>query len=169
MLDLVPGGYLFTHLIFWTVIALVAVGTNAVAILLVGGFTFVVTGVVPTYQVAEGQHRVTTSLAAVIALAAMVVGAPLLHGLRLELDPLHVAAQVLRVVSHHGHERLRVRLDVAAQHQAIRLDAVRDAIRHAVILPPTERARCEVFSVRIARFWALRTSWEAGGRAQRRA
>jgi len=34
MLDLVPGGYLFTHMIFWTVIALVAVGTNAVAIIL---------------------------------------------------------------------------------------------------------------------------------------
>lgn len=34
MLDLVPGGYVFTHLIFWTVIALVAVGTNAVAIIL---------------------------------------------------------------------------------------------------------------------------------------
>lgn len=34
MLDLVPGGYLFTHLVFWTVVALVAVGTNAVAIIL---------------------------------------------------------------------------------------------------------------------------------------
>jgi len=34
MLDLVPGGYLFTHLIFWTVIGMVAVGTNAVAIIL---------------------------------------------------------------------------------------------------------------------------------------
>ncbi len=34
MLDLVPGGYLFTHMVFWTVIALVAVGTNAVAIIL---------------------------------------------------------------------------------------------------------------------------------------
>lgn len=34
MLDLIPGGYVFTHLIFWTVIALVAVGTNAVAIIL---------------------------------------------------------------------------------------------------------------------------------------
>ena len=34
MLDLVPGGYLFTHLIFWTVIAMVAVGTQAVAIIL---------------------------------------------------------------------------------------------------------------------------------------
>jgi len=34
MRDLVPGGYLFTHLIFWSVVAMVAVGTNAVAIIL---------------------------------------------------------------------------------------------------------------------------------------
>lgn len=34
MRDLFPGGYVFTHLIFWTVVALVAVGTNAVPIIL---------------------------------------------------------------------------------------------------------------------------------------
>ena len=34
MRALVPGGYLFTHLMFWAVIGLVAVGTNAVAIIL---------------------------------------------------------------------------------------------------------------------------------------
>lgn len=34
MRDLVPGGYLFTHLVFWSVIGLVAIGTNAVAIIL---------------------------------------------------------------------------------------------------------------------------------------
>jgi hypothetical protein len=34
MRALVPGGYLFTHLVFWTVIGMVAVGTNAVAIIL---------------------------------------------------------------------------------------------------------------------------------------
>jgi hypothetical protein len=34
MRDLVPGGYLFTHLVFWSVVGLVAVGTNAVAIIL---------------------------------------------------------------------------------------------------------------------------------------
>jgi len=34
MRDLVPGGYLFTHAIFWTVITMVAVGTNATAIIL---------------------------------------------------------------------------------------------------------------------------------------
>ena len=34
MTGLVPGGYLFTHLMFWTVVAMVAVGTNAVGIIL---------------------------------------------------------------------------------------------------------------------------------------
>ena len=37
MRDLVPGGYLFTHAAFWAVVALVAVGTNAVAIILTLG------------------------------------------------------------------------------------------------------------------------------------
>jgi len=34
MRDLLPGGYLFTHLIFWSVVLMVAVGTNTVAIIL---------------------------------------------------------------------------------------------------------------------------------------
>ena len=34
MRDLVPGGYLFTRAVFWTVVGMVAVGTNAVAIIL---------------------------------------------------------------------------------------------------------------------------------------
>ena len=34
MRNLVPGGYLFTHLVFWTVVSMVAVGTNLVAIVL---------------------------------------------------------------------------------------------------------------------------------------
>ena len=29
-----PGGYTFTHLIFWSVVGLVGIGTNAVAIML---------------------------------------------------------------------------------------------------------------------------------------
>jgi hypothetical protein len=37
MSGLVPGGYVFTHLVFWTVVAMVAVGTNAVAIILMVG------------------------------------------------------------------------------------------------------------------------------------
>jgi hypothetical protein len=37
MANLVPGGFVFTHLIFWTVVGMVAVGTNAVAIILLVG------------------------------------------------------------------------------------------------------------------------------------
>jgi len=36
-MDLLPGGYTFTHLIFWSVVALVAVGTNAVPVILMVG------------------------------------------------------------------------------------------------------------------------------------
>jgi len=42
MHDLVPGGYIFTHLIFWTVVTMVAVGTNAVAIILSIGLALLV-------------------------------------------------------------------------------------------------------------------------------
>jgi hypothetical protein len=42
MRELVPGGYLFTHLVFWTVVGLVAVGTNAVAIILSVGLVLLV-------------------------------------------------------------------------------------------------------------------------------
>ena len=33
-MNILPGGYTFTHLVFWSVVALVAVGTNAVPIIL---------------------------------------------------------------------------------------------------------------------------------------
>jgi hypothetical protein len=42
MRDLVPGGYLFTHVVFWTVVGMVAVGTNAVAIILMVGLGMMV-------------------------------------------------------------------------------------------------------------------------------
>lgn len=42
MRDLVPGGYLFTHGAFWAVVALVAVGTNAVPIILTVGLLVLV-------------------------------------------------------------------------------------------------------------------------------
>jgi hypothetical protein len=40
--DLFPGGYVFTHLVFWAVVAMVALGTNAVAIILMIGFGMLV-------------------------------------------------------------------------------------------------------------------------------
>ncbi len=34
MTELVPGGYLFTHLVFWTVVGMVAIGSSVVPIIL---------------------------------------------------------------------------------------------------------------------------------------
>ena len=48
--DLVPGGYVFTHVIFWTVVAMVAVGTNAVAIILSIGLGLLVVETVTKQQ-----------------------------------------------------------------------------------------------------------------------
>ncbi len=42
MIDLIPGGYVFTHLVFWSVVGMVAVGTNAVAIILLAGLGMMV-------------------------------------------------------------------------------------------------------------------------------
>ena len=36
-MDLLPGGYNFIHVVFWCVMALVSVGTQTVAIILVTG------------------------------------------------------------------------------------------------------------------------------------
>lgn len=33
-MDFLPGGYTYIHLIFWSVVGLVAIGTNAVAVML---------------------------------------------------------------------------------------------------------------------------------------
>ncbi len=60
--------------------ALLLFATNMLAIMVMGGLTFVVTGVTPVRQVAENQHRVRTAVAAVVALAALVIGALLLNG-----------------------------------------------------------------------------------------
>lgn len=60
--------------------ALLLFTTNMVAILVVGGLTFIATGVTPVARVAENQHRVRTSVAAVAIAAAVVIGALLLNG-----------------------------------------------------------------------------------------
>jgi uncharacterized hydrophobic protein (TIGR00271 family) len=68
--------------------ALLLFGTNAVAILIVGGITFVFTGVVPLSTVTESQRRLTTAISAVVVLAALVVGALLLNGRQAATDLL---------------------------------------------------------------------------------
>jgi len=42
MRDLVPGGYLFTHMVFWSVVALIGIGTQAVAIILSVGVVLLI-------------------------------------------------------------------------------------------------------------------------------
>lgn len=54
--------------------------TNAVAILLAGGFTFVLLGTAPLEAVSKGQERVSTAVAGILALAAVVVLLLLLNG-----------------------------------------------------------------------------------------
>lgn len=44
--NLLPGGYTFIHIVFWTVVAMVAVGTNAVAMILLTGLTMMALDVV---------------------------------------------------------------------------------------------------------------------------
>jgi len=42
MIDLVPGGYIFIHLVFWAVVGMVAVGTTVVAHILLFGLGMMV-------------------------------------------------------------------------------------------------------------------------------
>ncbi len=63
--------------------ALLLFSTNMLAILIMGGITFIITGVTPIERMASNQHRVRTSLAAIAAVSALVVGALLLNGSQL--------------------------------------------------------------------------------------
>lgn len=60
--------------------ALLLFATNMLAILVMGGVTFILTGVTPVSRVAENQHRVKTSAATVAVFAGAVLGALLLNG-----------------------------------------------------------------------------------------
>ncbi len=60
--------------------ALLLFATNMLAILVVGGLTFVATGITPIARIADTQHRVGTALAAVVVGAVIVIGGLLLNG-----------------------------------------------------------------------------------------
>ena len=60
--------------------ALLLFMTNMLAILIMGGVTFILTGVAPLRQATQNQHRVRTSIGAIATLAVLVVGALLLNG-----------------------------------------------------------------------------------------
>lgn len=57
--------------------------TNALAILVMGGVTFIATGVTPIERVAEHQQRLRTWFAALATAAAVVIGALMLNGAEL--------------------------------------------------------------------------------------
>lgn len=60
--------------------ALLLFATNALAILVIGGVTFVITGVTPVERLANNQQRTRTSLVAVAGICTFVIGALLLNG-----------------------------------------------------------------------------------------
>ncbi len=60
--------------------ALLLFATNALAILVMGGVTFVMTGVTPIDRVAENQRRLRTWFASLATLGAAVVGALFING-----------------------------------------------------------------------------------------
>ena len=66
--------------------ALILFATNMLAILVVGGLTFVITGVTPVARIAENQHRIRTWLGALGIASALVIGALLLNGAELTAD-----------------------------------------------------------------------------------
>ncbi|MDX2380265.1 MAG: DUF389 domain-containing protein [Acidimicrobiia bacterium] len=71
--------------------------TNFVAIVLVGGIVFVLTGIAPIKRLAENQLRVRTSAAAITALAIIVIGALVFNGHQITSDAL-AANNVQRAV-----------------------------------------------------------------------
>jgi uncharacterized hydrophobic protein (TIGR00271 family) len=62
--------------------------TNFVAIVVVGGIVFVLTGIAPIKRLAENQLRVRTSAAAISALAVIIVGALIFNGHQIASDTL---------------------------------------------------------------------------------
>jgi len=68
--------------------ALLLFSTNTCAILVVGGVTFVLTGVTPVRRVAENQRRMRVALAGLAAFATIVVGGLLLNGLDIARNSL---------------------------------------------------------------------------------
>ena len=89
--------------------------TNMLAILIMGGLTFIVTGVTPLRRVAENQHRVRSSVAAVATLTAVVLGALLLNGSEIATNAFEQSSAEDAVErwldDHPDHSLFRVTMD----------------------------------------------------------
>ena len=95
--------------------ALLLFATNMLAILIMGGLTFVATGVTPVQRAAANQHRVRTSLASIGVLGAAVVGALLLNGAQIASDAFEQSSTEDAVIEwledHPSHSLIGVDVD----------------------------------------------------------
>ena len=66
--------------------ALLLFATNMVSILIIGGATFVATGVAPIRRLAENQNAIRTAASAVVFMALVVLAALLLNGAQISSD-----------------------------------------------------------------------------------
>lgn len=79
--------------------ALLLFATNVLAILVMGGLTFVLTGVTPVRRVADNQHRVRTAVAALCGVSAIVVGGLMLNGAEIATDAVEQTSARAAVAS----------------------------------------------------------------------
>ncbi|MEM9037133.1 MAG: DUF389 domain-containing protein [Actinomycetota bacterium] len=95
--------------------ALLLFVTNALAIIVVGGITFILTGVTPVRRVTDHQFRVRTASAAIAALAVIVVGALALNGAQVTANALAFGraqdAAVAWIDEAPRHDLVEVRID----------------------------------------------------------
>ncbi|MCP4222156.1 MAG: DUF389 domain-containing protein, partial [Actinomycetia bacterium] len=95
--------------------ALPLFATNMLAILVMGGLTFVATGVTPVVRVAKNQYRVRTALSAVGVLAALVIGSLLINGSQIASDLVNQstidAAVATWIDDHPDHSLVRIDVD----------------------------------------------------------
>jgi len=118
--------------------ALLLYVTNMVAILAIGGVTFVVTGVTPVRQVADNQHRVRTWLAAIGGAAAIALGGLLLNGAETTTNALNDRA---------ADEAVREWLEDHPSHRAVDVTVDGDVVTAIVIGPSTDRPGAEELAV----------------------
>ncbi|MGH1487990.1 MAG: DUF389 domain-containing protein [Acidimicrobiales bacterium] len=106
--------------------ALLLFSTNMLAILIVGGLTFIVTGVAPIERLADNQHRVRTSAATVATMAAMVIGLLTLNGTQITENLLNETTI---------DEAIEEWIDPHPEHRVARVTNGGDTISIAIVGP----------------------------------
>ncbi|MEM8904623.1 MAG: DUF389 domain-containing protein [Actinomycetota bacterium] len=109
--------------------ALLLFVTNALAIVVVGGITFVLTGMTPLRRVAEHQYRVRTASASIAALLAMVIGALSLNGAQIAANAVEIGS-ALSVAEDW--------IDAAPEHDLVEVRLDGDLVTAVIVGPPTD-------------------------------